>query len=274
MVKYLQHLLSDIELSKEQAPPRSCLPDFNDDEDGESFDATKLVKLDDLLGIPAQSFPPDKLLSDEQVQQLLEAIHSLWKSWQLWFDLPNKLMERQQYNALLHAMQHEQVAWHFNLGGEVKICRFEEGTYCPFGQKGGYCYCKEIDEAANHDIALWEEHVRSQGLDPYRELTQEEEQAFEEEMRVRNLRKRFGDNWDKHDRYEPYLEFETEYEDNWDEEAEEAGSFDDWMEGFIWEDEQSQATSDDFDANSQKDYGADKPKGGFGDENEFDLPFF
>jgi hypothetical protein len=277
MVKYLLQLLGDIEQSIElasQLPEQDWFPDYEDEEEETSLVSTKAVKLGDIYDIPFEAFPPEKLLSDVQVIQLLDGIQRLWSSWRLWCDLPRQLTDRQHYSAMLHAMQHELVAWNVNKGGDVAICRFEEGSYCPFGKDGHYCQCRVLDETVKHDIAIWEEHVRSQGLDPYRELSEEEGAAFEEEMRIRNLRRHFGDDWEKHDRFEPYLEIEAEDEEYLGDELDEADSFDDWTEGFIWEDEHSKAPSDGLEDNSPKDYDIEKPKGSIWDENEFDLPFF
>ncbi|MBI5915067.1 MAG: hypothetical protein HY842_06790 [Bacteroidetes bacterium] len=275
MERYLRHLYADLESCIEQAPqvPEFGWVPFFRDEEEESYDSTRTVQLSMLLGIPADAFPPERLLTSEQVDDLLDAIFRLWKSWQLWWDMPLRLTRRQQYSALLHALQNEQVAWHCEHGAEVKICHYETGTYCPFGQDGGYCYCKEIDESAKHDIAIWEEHVRSQGLDPYRELTPEEEAAFEEEMRIRDLRKRYGDDWEKYaftDYSNGFDEMEEEEEDFQEEEQED----DDWLDSFIWEAGRGGHSSDDVERDASggrsTDEGQDEPV----DEDGFDLPFF
>lgn len=269
MKKYLQQLLADIEesieLAKSSLPELDWLPDY-DEEDGEpGFSAAQAVKLETICGLPTIAFPPEKLLDDTQTILLLDAMQRLWSSWRIWWELPHSLSERQQYSAMLHAYNSEPVAWQAAIGGHVKICRFEEGIYCPFGQAGGYCYCKEIDDAARHDVAIWEEHVRSQGLDPYRELTEEEGAAFEEEMRLRHHRKNFGeDDWARNQLFDKYF-FE-----NTDEESQLhlENDGDEWLEHIFWENEADELSggSLDDDHNLSDD---STPE-----EDDFDLPIF
>lgn len=269
MKKYLQQLLADIEHSIEMAksslPELDWLPEYNEEEDEASINASKAVKMEEICGLPTIAFPPENLLTEVQIIVLLDAMQRLWSNWRVWWELPHALTERQQYSAMLRAYGSELVIWTATSGGTVKICQFEAGTYCPFGASGGYCYCKEIDDAAKHDVALWEEHVRSQGLDPYREMTAEEGAAFEEEMRLRNQRKNAGeDNWS---RYPP---FEKYFHESPDEESplhlENTG--DEWLEHIFWEKE-----NDEYGLEPDGS-GLDDPEE-FGEEDDdFDLPLF
>ncbi|GEM_PF-5346640 len=274
MVKYLFQLLEDIEQSielAEQLPTSDWFPDFEDD-DEERFSATSAIKIGDIYDIPAEAFPPERMLTDVQVIQLLDGIQRLWSSWRLWWDLPRQLSDRQQYSAMCHAMQHERVTWSIDKGGDVSICQFEADSYCPFGKEGGYCYCKELDDSVKHDIALWEEHVRSQGLDPYRELSEEEGAAFEEEMRVRNLRKQYGDDWDRftaQDFFVPNGEPITS-----DMLSSLIVEDDDWMDVIFVEDVGKAFPADDAEKPSSKGYDMDTPSEDCGEENDFDLPMF
>ncbi len=197
MIRYLNHLHSDIrqsiELSKTLSDLGTNSSPFDSDELSRPFD-NQLVGLSQVLGITADSFPPASFLDDAQTSALLLDIEMLWRSWKLTWDMPLGLSPKQQYAAMLHSMQNEVVSWHPQRGGFVKICQYETGSFCPHGDSG-YCHCRSVNEAAKLDIEIWEEHVRSQGIDPYSELSAEAEAAFEAENRKRDLRKRNEEDW-------------------------------------------------------------------------------
>ncbi|HFA49935.1 MAG TPA: hypothetical protein ENJ95_13085 [Bacteroidetes bacterium] len=201
MQKYLQYLLSDIEALIEQAPvlpDNAWSPGYAEEEEDDYGLAARSVKISDFVGLEKMAFPPEHLLTDMQVIELVEGILDLWTAWNLHVELPPKLPLRKQYTALVGEMD-GQVSFHPEYGGDVHICQYEAGKTCPFQPGNDYCQCRETEEAAKHDIALWEEYVRSQGLDPYREITPEEESRFEEQMRQRVLKKRFGKHWRRYE---------------------------------------------------------------------------
>jgi hypothetical protein len=266
MVKYLQQLLADVEYSIQTA---SQLPEqdwFSEYETGDENDtglaATKLSHLPVIYAIPAEAFPPENLLSDAQVAQLVASIHLLWSSWRIWSSLPPQLSDRQEYSALRHAMQNETVAWSAVKGGHVTICQHEAGGYCPFGASGVFCHCKALEESVRHDLDIWEEHVRSQGLDPYRELSEEEGAAFEEGKRNRALPKRSGDDWLTFENVSGFESNAAESSSTRNEDAEE-----DWTHYFLWDEignnETDQLSKDSDDLNYDD----------FSNENGLDLPF-
>ncbi len=233
MVRYLHHLQTDIRQSIEMAPKPleiDLLVAFEEEEEGIS--ANHFIKLPDLFSIPAEAFPPSSFLTDYQLELLLQNIITLWKSWLLNWDMPLELSLHQQYDAMLHAIKNEQIAWHFERGGTVKICQYESGNYCPFGQ-GGFCYCKLVNEAAKNDIEAWEEHVRSQGIDPYEELSEEAGAAFEAENKKRELRKRHDEEWQQLEMLDRLCELEEDsalVSDGFGLEK-----HDEWLDNFYWE---------------------------------------
>lgn len=201
MKKYLQQLHADIEFAIRQAPPmpeNGWMPRFGEEEDESGFSFNRPVKLSDLFQINPVAFPPENLLSDEQVKNLLNALNRLWKSWKLFWEMPLYLPERKKYTAMVREMKGEPVKWDPENGGEVTICRFEESSYCPFTPDDSYCFCRYIDESVRHDIAIWEEHVRSKGIDPGRKLSAEEEATHERELMIRELQQMYGDDWEKY----------------------------------------------------------------------------
>lgn len=265
MEKYLRYLHADIEDSIDRSPPVSeygWIPFFPDEEDEAGVESCRFITVAELTGIPAEAFPPEKLLTDDQVLSLLEAIEKLWKAWNLTWEMPLYLPERKQYTAFIREIKDNPVAYHPDRGGKVQICDFEGGKTCPFQPDDGYCFCKYIDDCVKHDIAIWEEHVRSQGIDPYRELSPEEEKAFEEEMRLRDLRKRYGDDWRKYANYESRFNPEDEFEDDFfdekyfDEEEDEFG----WDDDFFFSDDGPEDwKNEDSAQQDEEDDGCDMP---------------
>lgn len=191
MLKYLQYLQGDIANSREQAKAvfkGTFLPDVSNTADS-CFVKTKRLPLEELLGIPANTFPPVHFLQQKEVSLLIEHITQLWHSWQLRWQLPPSLTEHQTYQALVHAMLNESINWSPIQGGEVSICNVEGDRFCPYGENATYCHCRKVAEAAEQEFAVWEEHVRSQGIDPYLYLSPEEEAAFFEGIRKKGQRK-------------------------------------------------------------------------------------
>ncbi len=275
MTRYIQQLLADIEeaiSSASQLPEQEWYPPFDEEEDELQMTALQAVKLEHIYKIPAVAFPPEHLLDEAQIIEILDGLQRLLSSWRVYWELPNELSSRQSYRALHHAIHHETVTWDAALGGQLKICRFEDGGFCPFGQNGGYCYCKELDASVKHDIAIWEEHVRSQGLDPYRELSEEETAAFEEEMRIRNERKRHGDDWLKLG----HPDFTSEYEPDEDEtlELELEQDSDDWLEGLFWEGEEGELPADAHGSGLSEEHNPNNSSQTDDDEEDFFLPLF
>jgi hypothetical protein len=200
MKRYLQQLHSDIELAIQQAPPPTepgSIPNFYDEDTDFEMSTRRPVRLCELFQIVPEAFPPEKMLSDEQLQRLLSAINNLWKAWNLFWEMPLYLSDRKKYTAMVREMGGEPIKWTPERGGEVIICRFEQGGSCPFGPENSFCFCQNIEESIQEEMAIWEEHLRSKGFDPRRELSPEEEIAFEMEIMIRELQRMYGEDWEK-----------------------------------------------------------------------------
>ncbi len=201
MKKYLRQLHADIDLAIRQAPPpreNSWLPGYQDEEGGEEYYAFKPVRLSDIFQIIPEAFPPQKMLTDQQVKNLLQAVTRLWKAWNISWEMPLYLPERKEYTAMVRLMGKDGIRWDVEKGGHVDICSFKDRSYCPFGTNHPDCYCRSLEEAIQHDVAVWEKHMRSQGIDPYEELSGADEAALEREIMIRELQRIYGDDWEKY----------------------------------------------------------------------------
>ncbi len=270
MVRYLHYLITDIQMSIEMAPKpldADKLMGIDEEEVTEYRLANNNYQLPDLFGIVAEAFPPSSFLNEVQLDTLLINLEALWSAWLLRWDLPPNLSKFQQYEALRHAILHEKIAWHYELGGTVKICQHESDIYCPFGN-GGHCHCKAMNEAARQDIEIWEEHVRSQGIDPYEELSEEAGAAFEAENRKRDLMKRSDDEWPLFDFLERSLDVEADNAILNEEPISNNGS--NWLDVLFWENIESSAATNaaSFEDDQVK---PDEPLDGFFDDDYLNL---
>ncbi|MEK7254093.1 MAG: hypothetical protein AAB316_05060 [Bacteroidota bacterium] len=198
-------MLSDIADSIEQSPPPTdydWLPHFPDEDDEEEYDSSKYSRISDLIGILPEAFPPEKMLNDAQFARLFPALEKLLHAWKFRWEMPLYLPERKQYSALVKAIGGDAVQHSYEWGGIIPICQYDAGCACPFAPEDSYCFCKFLDESARANITAWEENVRAMGLDPYRELTPEEEREIEESMKLYRLQKRYGDDWKRYYHYE------------------------------------------------------------------------
>ncbi|MEO1260074.1 MAG: hypothetical protein AAFZ15_14870 [Bacteroidota bacterium] len=197
MKKYLRYLLQDIDALIAEAPtPTEMVGFFGDEEEEVSTYPTRYVKIADLIGIKSEVFPPEHLLTDNQVITLIEAISDLWSAWLLHWNMPSRLPARKQYTIMVEEMEKAPVSYHPEDGGDVHICHLTMGKGCPFGEDDSECQCLNMRESMQHEFDLWEEYLRSQGLDPDIEITPEEEALFEEDMRHRREQKElFADDF-------------------------------------------------------------------------------
>ncbi|MBI1223618.1 MAG: hypothetical protein GC192_00140 [Bacteroidetes bacterium] len=270
MIKYLQQLLGDVEHSIQMAnqlPQREWVPIYELDDEEISLTAVKSVSLPSIYELPFEAFPPESLLNDLQVNLLVDSIKRLWANWRLNWNLPPQLTDRQLYKAFLHAMQHEMVCWSVEKGGNLSICQHETGNYCPFGINSGYCHCKALDETIKQDLEIWEEHVRSQGIDPYLDLSEEEEAAFEEARRKRSLQKNLSEEWLMFGINEALLRNEPSSEDS--PSMKNDNEDEDWANYFLWDDgldyNKGQMLPDTLNDDNNDDTEKD---------SDFDLPIF
>jgi hypothetical protein len=189
MKKYIQYLLSDIEVLIEQAPPPLFERNLHDDIEEKQFGIPfKHIKVAELIGLKTEIFPPEHFLSDIQVIILVEAINDLWIAWRLHSYIPHNVPFRTSYTAMVEAMD-TTVAYDLSDGAEVNICGILAGEPCKFDGCGDNCFCNKDVKTQNQELLLWEEYMRSQGLDPDIDITPEEEALFEANMKDRRMAK-------------------------------------------------------------------------------------
>ena len=91
-----------------------------------------------LFGLPVETFPPSDMLTQEQQQQILQAIETLLLAYHIHIDYPSQDMPiRSRYNKVREFWERESVQ-HLNIGhfhfdgctGSPEGCFWEEHCYC------------------------------------------------------------------------------------------------------------------------------------------------
>ena len=195
MKKYLDQLLADIDHATENiswpfAETELQLHDWLSPEDE---DRTAPVRnLEEWTGIEKIQFPPEQMLDDEHVRQLLRALNKMLDAYNCCFVLQIEVPERLQYETIRQ-----------NFDQEVKVKRWHMGFFetCHPNTKHGECALKEFCQCAFF-ADLFSDFVEEN-------LTPEEERARELEWEITHLKKKYGDEWMK---YYPY-HLDADYDD-------------------------------------------------------------
>ncbi|MCC6411797.1 MAG: hypothetical protein IT270_09060 [Saprospiraceae bacterium] len=174
MQRYVNQLLADIETATRHAPASSSYSFLQhpfDDEDGSNDRAhyTRLLKLGDHTGVPAEMFPPVERLKNNHVKDLLTALEGLWQAWRVHWHCPNGLRARKRYTVMVAWMDRSDVAYHVDLGASIDFCADRESQGCPFGEEGS-CKCA-INEAQQREIENWQ----PPGMEPDKPMSPSEE---------------------------------------------------------------------------------------------------
>jgi hypothetical protein len=141
-------------------------------------------QLEEWTGINKEMLPPETMLDDQQLHQLLEALKKMLEVYNCSFVLQTQVPERIQY-ATIRDNFDQQVKikrWHM---GFFELCR--QGTKHKECALGEYCQCAFY---ADLFFGFIDE-----------ELTPDEERARELEIEINHLKRKYGNQWIK---YYPY----------------------------------------------------------------------
>ena len=187
MQKYINQLLADIAYAIENvslpfAEKQLELHDWIPDEEE---DKTAPVRnFEEWTGIKQEMLPPESMLNDEQVHQLLKALNKMLDAYNWSFVLQTSVPERIQYATIRDNFNQEAKIkrWHM---GFFEVCRSgTEHGKCALGE---YCQCTFYAE-------LFKDFIDE-------DLTLEEERGRELEIEIKHIKRKYGDEWMK---YYPY----------------------------------------------------------------------
>jgi hypothetical protein len=206
--RYLEQLLSDITIAieneKRGTEGRSFdLYDWKTEEEEER--TAPIRNLQELTGIYQEMLPPEEILSDEQINTLLNALNQMLDTYNCCFVLQIAVPERVQYSTIRDNFNQDVKikTWHM---GFFELCKkgTEHGK-CTLGQ---YCQCAFYAELFANCID--------------EELTPEEERARMLEIEIKHLKRKYDDDWMKYYPYHLDKDYDDEngnpYNYGWDEE--------------------------------------------------------
>ncbi|MBI4648139.1 MAG: hypothetical protein HY738_16525 [Bacteroidia bacterium] len=196
MERYLEQLLADIAFATQNVrlpfveQEEVSLFDWVSEEEEERTAPTR--QLEEWTGISKVQLPPPEMLSDEQVNRLLNALIKMLDAYNWMFVLQIDVPERIQYATIRDNFDQEAKVkrWHM---GFFELCR--PGTEHGKCSLGEYCQCRFFKEL----FAGFSDE----------ELSPEEERAMELDCEITHLKRKHGDDWMK---YYPY-HLDPDYDD-------------------------------------------------------------
>jgi hypothetical protein len=215
MEKYIQQLLADITYATENVSWPYSEKELNlwDWVPDEEEDKTAPVRnLEEWTGIKQEMLPPETMLDDEQVDQLLKALNKMLDVYNCLFVLQTRVPDRIQYAAIRD-----------NFKQQVKVKRWHMGFFetCRPGTKHGKCALGEHCQCAFY-AELFKDMIDD-------DLTPEEERARELEMEIRHIQRKHGDDWMKYYPYHLDKNYDDEngnpYDYNFDDEDEDGDNW-------------------------------------------------
>lgn len=148
MEAYLSQLLADLLNRHGQFPPepnmRALTPDPGYPEvmtGAMEFLYGPQYLMEDLFEISLEAFPPENLLTDQQITSLNQAILSLWESVNLITDVPEKAGQRAFYPQLIRLWAREPVSVVRTGNTHLEFCASDPDT-CPWA--GDVCHCGSV----------------------------------------------------------------------------------------------------------------------------------
>jgi hypothetical protein len=187
MEKYMSQLLSDIAHATENiswpyAEKELQLWDWISPEEEDK--TAPVRELEEWTGIKKEMLPPEEMLNDEQLSELLKALIKMLDAYNWIFVMQIQVPGRIQYECIRDYFDQPAKVkrWHM---GFFEHCRpGTEHKKCALGE---YCHCAFFAEMFKDMID--------------EDLTPEEERVRMLEIEVKHIKRKYGDDWMK---YYPY----------------------------------------------------------------------
>lgn len=150
-------------------------------------------------GISKDALPPHEMLSDEELENLYEALSDMLDEYNMSIVFVFTLPVRIRYQVLRKYYDQERAMLQWNTDF-FDVCPTEQ-TYdqCLLGEG---CHCRFFDELR----AGWIEN----------ELTPEEDRELELEMEIKHLQRKYGDEWIKYYPYHLDMDYDDEFGNPYD----------------------------------------------------------
>jgi hypothetical protein len=136
MTPYLERLLALLESAAQKSPYVGISAAEGPTDDSA---APPYLRLDELLGVPAELFPAAFRLSPDDLALITAALLRLWAAFRLYPDFPENLPGRRRYDLLVGRMGSLALPYFGAQGTYVEFCWYDP-VECPFGTE--FCDCK------------------------------------------------------------------------------------------------------------------------------------
>jgi len=147
--RYIEQLIEEFEISKSRVPNKKEWIDrlnatsskqYNENNSFEAYtDPINEKKIAEIIGIASNNFPPEKRLTDEQLDTLFTEIEKLFLSWHFILDFPDAVPIRLRY-CMVHKLMNNKFIFmaegnvHLDFcGGLCEYCEILK--YCPSGSE-------------------------------------------------------------------------------------------------------------------------------------------
>ena len=118
-------------------------------------------KIEKIVGIPRAAFPPDRLLTKEEKENLSKAMEMLLNAWGFFPEFPPRLPFHKRYNKLRELWKSEQV--YLGTGvNYIDICDFDDSN-CPYRDYCNMCDLIKEQEKLYKDLMQNRNHKNQSG---------------------------------------------------------------------------------------------------------------
>jgi hypothetical protein len=142
MQSYLSHLLGDIaDACRQEQPPPSSSASMEEylDEAERWLESDPQFTFAYYCGLTKEQFPPARLLSEIQMEEICTAFNKLLFTWNIGVDIPDHLPVSKRYTLLVTVLD-EKVDIQDAGFIDIEFCNDDPPT-CPLNE---YCTCKEF----------------------------------------------------------------------------------------------------------------------------------
>ena len=146
MQRYVEQLIEDLQEAAQKSPVAKVFT-YTSTTKTEPIEVDNLEQLFDFV---FEKFPAPELLEAEQMEEISEAILSLWKAYNLYTILPNELPPKDKYQLLISTWCERAVKYSPSDFYKIEFCN-KTPQKCLFKS---HCLCTETEEDVHKRYGL------------------------------------------------------------------------------------------------------------------------
>jgi len=181
MIKYLTHLIEDMQQAAKNLPAKPYLELSEDDECLRGvieYESIEPKPMQEWFGIDKANFPPAEKLSNDESELMVKEIIKLWHAYNFDPVLPKNLPARIAYQTLVNYFD-KPVTWVSEGIIGIEFCEYDPQN-CPFPTE--YCMCKDFENDINTDADDFEPNLSNDNSHEIAILDQELKEIAENEL--------------------------------------------------------------------------------------------